>query len=57
MNEANEEAGMSGKRRRGELPPGVEDNGPWWVVFIVTFIILFGSAFAALVHSLTVTFP
>lgn len=48
---------MSRTRRHGELPPGVEDNGPWWAVFIVTFIILFGTAFAALVHSLTVTFP
>lgn len=44
-------------RAAGAAPePVVEDNGPWWVVFIVTFIFLFASAFAFLVHSLLVTF-
>ncbi|MFW6083984.1 MAG: hypothetical protein ACODAA_02115 [Gemmatimonadota bacterium] len=36
--------------------PVVEDNGPWFVVFITVFIFLFASAFAFLVHSLLVTF-
>jgi len=36
--------------------PVVEENGYWWTVFLVIFIILFGSAFAALVHSLSATF-
>lgn len=36
--------------------PVVEDNGPWWGVFLVTFIFLFASAVAFLVHSLMVTF-
>lgn len=40
----------------GAPEPVVEDNGPWWAVFLVTFIFLFASAFAFLVHSLLVTF-
>jgi len=36
--------------------PVVEDNGPWWVVFLTIFIFLFASAVAFLVHSLMVTF-
>ena len=51
-----DEARTGGEAYRGGPPPGVEDNGPWWWVFILTFILLFASAFAALVHSLAVTF-
>lgn len=40
----------------GAPEPVVEDNGPWWAVFLVTFIFLFASATAFLVHSLMVTF-
>lgn len=40
----------------GTVEPVVEDNGPWWAVFLVTFIFLFASAAAFLVHSLMVTF-
>lgn len=36
--------------------PEVEDNGPWWAVFLVIWIFLFASATAFLVHSLAVTF-
>lgn len=40
----------------GAPEPVVEDNGPWWLVFILTFVFLFASAVAFLVHSLSVTF-
>lgn len=40
----------------GAPEPVVEDNGPWWAVFLVTFIFLFASAVGFLVHSLMVTF-
>jgi len=40
----------------GAAEPVVEDNGPWWVVFLTIFIFLFASAVAFLVHSLMVTF-
>lgn len=40
----------------GAIEPVVEDNGPWFLVFILTFAFLFASAFAFLVHSLLVTF-
>lgn len=36
--------------------PAVEDNGPWWLVFILTFGFLFAAATAFLFHSLAVTF-
>lgn len=39
-----------------ETQPVVEDNGPWWGVFFVILVLLFGSALAFLVHSLLVTF-
>jgi hypothetical protein len=44
---------MTGANR---MPEGVEDNGRWWTVFWVIFVVLFGTAFAALVHSLSATF-
>jgi hypothetical protein len=34
----------------------VEDNGPWFAVFLVVFVFLFAAAFAAVVHSLGATF-
>ncbi|HSM08682.1 MAG TPA: hypothetical protein VLA33_06660 [Gemmatimonadota bacterium] len=40
----------------GAIEPFVEDNGPWFVVFMTVFVFLFASAFAFLVHSLLVTF-
>lgn len=49
-------AGDPGGAGGGAPEPVVEDNGPWWGVFLVTFILLFASAFAFLVHSLSVTF-
>ena len=39
-----------------DAEPVVEDNGPWWGVFLITWIFLFASAVAFLVHSLSVTF-
>ena len=37
--------------------PVVESNGAWFVVFMVGIVLLFGAAFAALIHSLATTFP
>jgi len=37
-------------------PSDVEENGYWFGVFLVVLIVLFGTAFAALVHSLSATF-
>lgn len=48
--------GAAGGPAGGAPEPVVEDNGPWWAVFLVTFIFLFLSAAAFLVHSLSVTF-
>lgn len=47
-----EQRGASG----GGLPPGVEDNGPWWGVFLVVLVVLFLSGVAAVVHSVVETF-
>lgn len=43
-------------RDASQVPDGVEDNGGWWTVFLVIFVVLFGTAFAALIHSLSATF-
>ena len=48
--------GRAGGAAGAAPEPVVEDNGPWWAVFLVTFIFLFASAVAFLVHSLMVTF-
>ena len=47
---------VSGSSDAAASEPVVEDNGPWWGVFLVTWIFLFLSATAFLVHSLSVTF-
>ena len=36
--------------------PVVEDNGPWFVVFIVSLVILFTAGFVAVIRSLLATF-
>lgn len=52
VNDASEMRGGSGSADA----PVVEDNGYWFGVFLVIFIVLFGTAFAALIHSLSATF-
>lgn len=56
MSDTSVEVRTSGSAGRDPLPAGVEENGPWWLVFFLTFLFLFGSAFAFLVHSFAVTF-
>ena len=34
----------------------VEDNGPWFGVFVFVIVVLFAAAGAAVVHSLMATF-
>lgn len=48
--------GRAGGAAGAAPEPVVEDNGPWWAVFLVTFIFLFASAVGFLIHSLMVTF-
>lgn len=40
----------------GAAEPAVEDNGPWFGVFVFVIVVLFAAAGAAVVHSLMVTF-
>jgi hypothetical protein len=55
-----QQTGGSGAGPTGAGPTGtgpvVEDNGPWWLVFILTFGFLLAAACAFLFHSLAVTF-
>ncbi len=37
-------------------PPDVEDNGPWFGIFLFVIVILFAAAAAAVIHSLVATF-
>ena len=46
----------SDEGRAGGVGPVVEDNGPWFAVFVVVIVILFATAGAAVVHSLLATF-
>jgi hypothetical protein len=36
--------------------PNVEDNGPWFGVFLFVVVTLFAAAAAAVIHSLVATF-
>lgn len=57
---ASPEGGMNAtsqtSERRARSEPVVEDNGPWFVVFMVGLVLLFAAAFAAVIHSLASTF-
>ncbi len=53
MSDVNE---MSDPRSGTAGPPEVEENGYWFGVFLFVFVVVFGTAFAALIHALAATF-